>query len=57
MISGHPIYHRYNTRAKTKRMARESDAKIEHLEKASQDQQGQMAKMIEMLKTLVRDTA
>ena len=38
-------------------MARESDAKIEHLEKASQDQQGQMAEMVEMLRTLVREKA
>ena len=38
-------------------MAKESDARIERLEKASQDQHGQMAKMIEMLRTLVRDKA
>ena len=38
-------------------MAEESDARIERLEKASQDQQGQMTKMMEMLKTLVRDKA
>ena len=36
-ILGHPIHHRYNTRAKTKRMAEESDARIERLEKESQD--------------------
>ena len=38
-------------------MAQESDAKIERLEKASQDQQGQITKMMEMLRTLVRDKA
>ena len=54
---GHPIHQWYNTRAKPKRMAEESDAKIERLEKASQDQHGQVAKMMEMLRTLVRDKA
>ena len=38
-------------------MVEENDAKIEWLEKASQDQQGQMAEMMEMLRTLVRDKA
>ena len=38
-------------------MAEESDARIERLEKGSQDQQGQMAAMMEMLRTLVRDKA
>ena len=36
-------------------MTEESDARKERLEKASQDQQGQLAKLIELLKTLVRD--
>ena len=36
-------------------MAEESNSKIERLEKASPDQQGQMVEMMEMLKTLVRD--
>ena len=36
-------------------MAEESNARIEHLEKASQDQQGQMTEMMEMLRTLVRE--
>ena len=40
-----------------KKMAEESDARIEWLEKANQDQQGQMAEMMEMLRTLVRDKA
>ena len=38
-------------------MIEESDARIEQLEKASQDQQGQLAEMMEMLRTLVRDMA
>ena len=38
-------------------MAEESDARIERLEKASQDQQGQMVEVMEMLRTLVRDKA
>ena len=38
-------------------MAEESDARIERLEKASQDQQGQLAEITELLKTLVRDKA
>ena len=48
---------RYRTSLQIKKMAEESDARIEWLEKASQDQQGQMAKMMEMLRTLVRDKA
>ena len=38
-------------------MIEESDARIEWLEKASQDQQRQMDEMMEMLRTLVRDKA
>ena len=38
-------------------MTEESDARIERLEKASQDQQGQLAEITELLKTLVRDKA
>ena len=38
-------------------MTEESDAMIERLEKASQDQHGQLAEIMEMLKTLVRDKA
>ena len=36
-------------------MAEKSDAKIERLEKAHQDHQGQMAKMMELLRTLVKE--
>ena len=36
-------------------MDEESDTRIERLEKAHQDQQGQIAKMMEMLRTLVND--
>ena len=38
-------------------MIEESDARLERLEKASQDQQGQLAEITELLKTLVRDKA
>ena len=38
-------------------MTEESDARIKQLEKASQDQQGQLAEITELLKTLVRDKA
>ena len=38
-------------------MAEKSDTRIERLEKASQDQQWQLAEMMEMLRTLVRDKA
>ena len=38
-------------------MAEESDTRIEWLEKANQDQHGQMAKIMKMLKTLVKDKA
>ena len=38
-------------------MTEENDARIERLKKASQDQQGQLAKITELLKTLVRDKA
>ena len=38
-------------------MTEESDARIERLEKANQDQQGHLAEMMEMLRTLVRDKA
>ena len=38
-------------------MIEESDARIKQLEKASQDQQGQLAEITELLKTLVRDKA
>ena len=38
-------------------MTEESDARIERLEKASQDQQRQLVEITELLKTLVRDKA
>ena len=38
-------------------MTKKSNARIERLEKASQDQQVQLAKITELLKTLVRDKA
>ena len=48
---------RKGTRSQTRSMVEESDARIERLEKASQDQQGQMVEMMKMLWTLVRDKA
>ena len=51
------ILRRYHTRSQTRKMAEESDVRIERLEKASQDQYGQLAEMMEMLRTLVRDKA
>ena len=36
-------------------MTEEGDVRIEWLEKASQDQKGQLVEIIELLKTLVRD--
>ena len=38
-------------------MTEDSDARIEWLEKVSQDQQGQLAEITELLKILVRDKA
>ena len=38
-------------------MTEESDARIERLEKANQDQQGQLAEIMELLKTLVKNKA
>ena len=36
-------------------MAEENDVRIERLEKASQDQQRQLAEMMELLRTLVKE--
>ena len=36
-------------------MAEESDARIERLEKESQELRAQMAKMMELIRTLIRD--
>ena len=49
------IRHRYRTRSQTRRMTKESDAKIEHLEKASQESRQQMVKMMELIRTLIKD--
>ena len=51
------IRRRYRTRSQTGKMTEESDARIEWLEKASQDQQEQLVEITELLKTLVRDKA
>ena len=46
---------RYLTRSQTRKMAEENDVRIERLEKASQDQQRQLAEMMELLRTLVKE--
>ena len=51
------IRRRYRTRSQTRKMAKESDARIERLEKAHQDHQGQMAEMMKLLRTLVKEKA
>ena len=51
------IRRRYRTRSQTRKMTEESDARIERLEKVNQDRQGQLAKIMELLKTLVKDKA
>ena len=47
--------HRFRTRARAKAMAEESDARIEQLEKDSQESRAQIAKMIELIRTLIKD--
>ena len=49
------IRHRYRTRSQTRRMTEESDAQIERLEKESQESRAQMTKMMELIRTLIRD--
>ena len=51
------IRRRYHTRSQTRKMAEESEARIERLEKAHQESREQMSEMMEMLRTLVRDKA
>ena len=51
------IRRRYRTLSQTREMTEESDARIERLEKASQDQHGHLAEITKLLKTLVRDKA
>ena len=47
--------HRFRTRARARAMAEESDAQIERLEKDSQESRAQIAEMMELIKTLIRD--
>ena len=49
------IRRRYRTRLQTKRMAEESDAQIERLEKASQKSREQMVEIMELIRTLIKD--
>ena len=50
-----PAPHRFRTRARTKAMAEESDARIERLEKDSQESRAQIVEMMELIKTLIKD--
>ena len=49
------IRHRYLTRSQTRRMIEESDTWIEQLEKDSQESRAQMAEMMELVRTLIKD--
>ena len=50
-----PAPHRFRSRARAKAMAEESDVRIERLEKDSQESRAQIAEMMELIKTLIRD--
>ena len=49
------IRHRYHTRSQARKMAEETNAQIERLEKESQESRAQMTEMMELLRTLIRD--
>ena len=49
------IRHRYRTRFQARRMAEENDARIERLEKESQESRTQMSEMLKLIRTLIRD--
>ena len=49
------IRHRYRTRSQIRRMTEESDARIERLEKESQESRVQMSEMMELIRTMIRD--
>ena len=49
------ICRRYRTRSQTRRMIEESNARIEWLEKESQESQAQMSEMMELIRTLIKD--
>ena len=50
-----PAPHHFRTRARAKAMAEETDAQFERLEKESQESRAQMAEMMELIRTLIRD--
>ena len=50
-----PAPHRFRIRARAKAMAEETDARIERLEKDSQELRAQIAEMMELIRTLIRD--
>ena len=49
------IRRRYRTRSQIRRMIEESDARIEQLKKDSQESRVQMAEMMELIRTLIKD--
>ena len=49
------IRRRYRTRSQTKRMTEKSDARIERLEKGSQESRAQIAEMMELIRILIKD--
>ena len=49
------IRHRYRTRSQTRKMVEKTDARIERLERESQESRAQMTKMMELIRTLIRD--
>ena len=49
------ICRRYRTRSQTRKMTEKSDARIEWLEKDNQELRAQMAEMMELIRTLIKD--
>ena len=46
---------RYHTQSQAQKMAEENDARIERLEKESQESRAHMTEMMELIRTLIRD--
>ena len=49
------IHRRYRTRSQTRRMTEESDAQIKRLENDSQESRAQIAEMMKLIRTLIKD--
>ena len=47
-------HHRYHTQSQAQRMVEENDARIERLEKKSQESLAQMSEMMELIRTLIK---